>query len=185
MCDGIENNTSYDNVKDAILSSYSISTEGYRQACRNLSKITYHTYTEFASEKLRAFQRWLKSAEIDTFDKLVNLIVLEEFLRKVPYLIMTHIIDREEADLLKAAKIADVFSLVHRPMQGEKRKPFINVKSDAGPVRQSGAQTFGQGQTGTITNQVVCRFCKKTGHVIQDCRDPRCRVEKARGTTFT
>lgn len=82
-------------VKEAILAAYSISTEGYRQAFRNLTKLNHQTYVEFASDKLRAFKRWLKSAEVDDFNKLINLIVFEEFKRRVAFPIMVHIYYRQ------------------------------------------------------------------------------------------
>ncbi|KAG7156900.1 putative SCAN domain-containing protein-like 1 [Homarus americanus] len=86
---------------------------------------------KFASEKLRTFHRWIKSAAISKFEELVNLMVPEEFKRKIPYQIMLHLTDKEETDLLKAAKVADVFSRVHRHTSGEKKKPQ-NVQSSAG-----------------------------------------------------
>ncbi|KAG7169784.1 hypothetical protein Hamer_G018034 [Homarus americanus] len=48
--------------------------------------------------------RWIKSAAIGKLVELVNLMVLEEFKRKVPYQIMLHLTDKEESNLLKAAK---------------------------------------------------------------------------------
>ena len=184
VCDGIRDNTDYVEVKKAILDSYSISPEGYRQAFRSLSKPPTQTYTEFASEKLRAFKRWLKSANTNTFDELINLMVLEEFKRKVPYSIMVHITDKEETDLIKASKIADVFSLIHRSHQGERKTSLNTVRSSAGSSKiscptvpvQSGAKPF----------QMYCRFCKKEGHSIKDCPDPRCKVSTINNSkTFT
>lgn len=52
VCEGIEDNTDYSEVKEAIISSYSVSTEGYRQPFRN--KPSQQTFTEIASEKLNA-----------------------------------------------------------------------------------------------------------------------------------
>ncbi len=59
-------------------------------------KTPQQTYLEFASEKLRALKRWLKSAAITTYDELVNLLALEEFMRKLPYSVMLHITNKEE-----------------------------------------------------------------------------------------
>ena len=80
----LENTSDYEVVKQAILDAFSITEEGYRQAFRDLTKKSIQTYLEFASEKSRAFLKWLKSARVNTFDQLVNLMVLEEFKRKLP-----------------------------------------------------------------------------------------------------
>ena len=190
VCEGIENNTDYDEVKKTIISSYSISTEGYRQAFRNLNKPINQTYTEFASEKLRKFRKWLKSACVTTYDELINLMVLEEFKRKVPYPIMVHITDKEETDLIKAAKVADVFSLIHRPGQKEKRPQERTVRSDAGSFQNQGkyvgqSQTLGIQNASGKPNTVICRYCRKEGHVVKDCPDPRCKVAKGPSDTYT
>ncbi len=91
---GRENNTDYASVKKGILVAYSITTEGYRQKFRNL-KLQHQTFLEFASDKYKALQKWLKSALVTTYDQLVNLIALEEFKRKVPHSVVMHI--RDEA----------------------------------------------------------------------------------------
>ena len=110
VLDRVQDNTDYDVVKDAILTAYVVTTERYQQNFRNMNKkTTSQTYLEFASEKLRTLKNWLKSASVTTYDDLVNLVVLEEFKRKIPYSIMLHITNKDETNLPKAAKIADVF----------------------------------------------------------------------------
>ncbi|XP_063856826.1 uncharacterized protein LOC135098416 [Scylla paramamosain] len=120
ILNGLENNTDYDCVKQGIQAAYSITTEGYRQSFRKMFKTPQQTYLEFASEKPRALKRWLKSAAITTYDELVNLLALEEFMRKLPYSVMLHITNKEETDLLKAAQLADLFSLVNRKATSDK-----------------------------------------------------------------
>ncbi|XP_071548915.1 uncharacterized protein [Panulirus ornatus] len=185
VCDEIHDITNYEEIKEAILATYSITTEGYRQAFRNLTKTQTQTYSEFAAEKLRSFNNWIKSARVNTFEGLVNLLMLEEFKRKVPYYIMVHITNREETDYLNAAKLADVYSLIHRPQQGVGKTTPSTVRSHAGSTHAK--HVSGQGQLGEKYAQ-VCRFCKKEGHLIKDCPDPRCKVSKgttATATTFT
>ncbi|XP_076030368.1 uncharacterized protein LOC143018665 [Oratosquilla oratoria] len=172
VCNNVDDNTNYDEVKVAILASYSISTEGYRQAFRSLNKLQYQTYHEFASEKLRGLKRWLKSASVNTFDELVNVIALEEFIRKIPYSIKMHLIDRGENDLIKAAQLADVFSLVHRSPTRERRVLQHNVKSNSG---------FKDGELvdqSNLKTNLTCSFCKRRGHHIKQCPDPKCKVSQ-------
>lgn len=93
--------------------------------------------------------------------------VLEECKRKVPYPIMVHKTDKDETDLIKAAKVADIFSQIHRPEQIEKRSPG-GVISDAGSSHSQVAQ-IGQSQTLGKQNTLTCRYFKKEGHVVKDC----------------
>ncbi|XP_076057166.1 uncharacterized protein LOC143034680 [Oratosquilla oratoria] len=134
--------------------------------------LKYQTYHEFASEKLRGLKRWLKSASVNTFDELVNVIALEEFIRKIPYSIKMHLIDRGENDLIKAAQLADVFSLVHRSPTRERRVLQHNVKSNSG---------FKDGELvdqSNLKTNLTCSFCKRRGHHIKQCPDPKCKVSQ-------
>ncbi|XP_050705709.1 uncharacterized protein LOC126991056 [Eriocheir sinensis] len=179
VLDNIEDNSDYEVVKSAILAAYAVTTERYRQTFRNMNKTSGQTYLEFASEKLRALRHWLKSAAVTTYDDLVNLVALEEFKRKIPYSIMLHITDKDETEFLKAAKLADVFSLIHRSMpSGDKKlqpvgKSGASYSKDVKPAESSG----------TAKSFLSCSFCKKVGHLIKNCPDPRCKV--ARTSTFS
>lgn len=156
------------------MSSYSISTEGYRQKFRNLSKLQHQTYAEFAADKLRGLKAWLKYANVDTFDKAINIIALEEFLRKVPNSVKIHIIDREETNLIKAAQLADVFTLIHRSPTRERRIP-----AGQSTYVKAGSETRDrQAVANNLPKSPVCNFCKKPGHLIKNCPDPRCKVAK-------
>ena len=129
----LEDINDYDTVKKAILDAFSITEEGYRQRFRTLCKSNYQTFLEFASDKLRAFKRWMKSAKVDNFEDLINLIVLEEFKRKLPINIMLYIEDRQEKDLLKAASMADSYSLIHKSIPGKRAEAFVKPVSVKNP----------------------------------------------------
>ncbi|XP_063856508.1 uncharacterized protein LOC135098191 [Scylla paramamosain] len=170
ILNGLENNTDYDCVKQGILAAYSITTEGYRQSFRKMFKTPQQTYLEFASEKLTALKRWLKSAAITTYDELVNLLALEEFMRKLPYSVMLHITNKEETDLLKAAQLADLFSLVNRKATSDKLTETPSGKINSG---NSGVGKM----TGSSTRPpLFCAFCKQPGHLIKNCPNPKCKV---------
>lgn len=175
VCNHIEDNTNYTTVKEAILAAYSITKEGYSQVFRNLSKLQYQIYTEFASDKIRALKRWLKSAAVSSYDDLFNIIAIEEFLRKVPHSINVHIIDKEETDLIKAAKLADNYALIQKSPTRERKHLHSNVRL---PGSSEGAEATKTRDGKLAKSNPVCFFCKKSGHVITNCPDPKCKVAK-------
>ncbi|XP_037774676.1 uncharacterized protein LOC119571446 [Penaeus monodon] len=60
----------YDAVKDIILQAYDLVPEAYRQKFRNLRKLESQTYVEYAAEKERLLQRWLRSRNVQAFTDL-------------------------------------------------------------------------------------------------------------------
>ena len=91
----------YETVKQAILDGYAITVEGHRQKFRQYYKSSSQTWYEFAKERLRLFTKWLEAGAITDFEGLVNLMVMEEFMRKLPQNIKAYIADKEELELKK------------------------------------------------------------------------------------
>lgn len=65
----------YDAVKDIILHSYDLVPEAYTQRFRNLRKSESQTYVEYAAEKERLLQCWLRSCHVQTFTDLKEHII--------------------------------------------------------------------------------------------------------------
>lgn len=75
----LEDGLKYDVVKSAILKSYELVPEAYRQHFRNCKKSTTQTFVEFAREKGMLFDRWCFSSKADDFVSLRELMLLEDF----------------------------------------------------------------------------------------------------------
>jgi len=111
----IEQSSQYDLVKKAILKAYELVPEAYRQNFRNYKKGDKQTYTEFAREKEALLDRWCASKEVaDDFQKLRQLVLVEEFKACVPANIKTYIDEQKATTLYQAAILADDYSLTHR-----------------------------------------------------------------------
>ena len=160
----------YGVIKQAVLDAYAVTSEGCRQKFRNYVKPFDKTWTEFAAEKLRLFKKWLESENVNTFEQLVNLIVTEEFKRRLPQNIMVHISDKEEKDLKKAAVLADNYSLIHK----------AHLKGSQGNVKQHRTEQSGDGNVKT-DKSLFCNYCKKEGHTIASCKNPSCKKRKMVG----
>ncbi|XP_068249256.1 uncharacterized protein [Palaemon carinicauda] len=139
-------------LKKAVLDAYTITAEGYRQMFRNSIKGTTQTYLELFQVKLKQFRKWLESENITTFEQLQNLMVLEEFLRRIPSNISMYIRERQEKEGKKAALLADEYHLIHK------------VKK--------------HNSTDQASINIYCSFCKQKGHAIKDCPNPRCQFSK-------
>ncbi|XP_068208711.1 uncharacterized protein [Palaemon carinicauda] len=139
-------------LKKAVLDAYTITAEGYRQMFRNSIKGTTQTYLELFQVKLKLFRKWLESENITTFEQLQNLMVLEEFLRRIPSNISMYIRERQEKEGKKAALLADEYHLIHK------------VKK--------------HNSTDQASIDIYCSFCKQKGHAIKDCPNPRCQFSK-------
>ena len=153
----------YEVIKQAVLDAYLVTAEGHRQKFRQYFRSQNQTWYEFANEKLRLFTKWIKAANVDNFDSLVNLIVTEEFMRKLPQNIKISIADKGEDNLKKAAMLADNYHLIHKTF----KDPEKSVKQ--------GKATFGNGEK---EYAVTCSYCKKSGHSIADCKNPSCKKSK-------
>ena len=110
----VEEAGKYDTVKAAILRSYELVPEAYRQQFRRLKVAESQTHLEFARQKERLFERWSVSMNVKSLKDLREIILLEEFKRSVHVDVRTHLEEREIRTLSEAARIADDFVLTHK-----------------------------------------------------------------------
>lgn len=164
----LDNLEDYQFVKNSILDAYAITPDGYRQKFRTYYKSNSETYVEFATEKLRRLRKWLDSTQTNTYDKLVNLIALEEFKRKIPSPILMRLEDRGEEDLIRSAQWADKYSLTYKTCSANHR-PSNNSNTKPPGNKTSGLPGGKQNETHS------CSYCKQKGHTIANCPDPKCK----------
>ena len=110
-----EDSFDYDQVKAAILKAYELVPEAYRQRFRALQKQYGQTHVEFAAEKEKVFDRWLLSLEVGhDYEKLRQVMLLEEFKRSLHPDVRTHLNERQTTELHAAAVLADEYALTHK-----------------------------------------------------------------------
>ena len=110
-----EDSADYEKVKSKILDAYERVPEAYRQQFRGYVKGEKQTFCEFASEEVRIFDRWVRACKSeDEYGKLREVILLEEFLRKLSTEVRTYVTERKVNTLKEAATCADEYSLIHK-----------------------------------------------------------------------
>ena len=107
----IEDVKDYEKVKGAILRTYELVPEAYRQRFRGLSKLDEQTYVEFAREKEISFSSWCKSQEAETKEDLRQLVLLEDLKNCLLVAVCTYLNQQEVSTLDEAAVLADKFVL--------------------------------------------------------------------------
>ena len=71
-------------------------------------------HVEFVCELTIHFQRWCSASKVYSFDKLSNLIVLEQFKNSIPERVATYVTEQKPINVVKAAELADDFVLTHK-----------------------------------------------------------------------
>ena len=110
----VEDSSDYDKVKAAILKSYELVPEAYRQKFRDYKKFETQTYVEFAREKENLFEQWIRSKQIENFDQFKQLILIEEFKRCVHQDLKTHLDDKDVKSINEVAILSDSYALSHK-----------------------------------------------------------------------
>ena len=133
----------YDSVKQLILKGYELVPEAYHQKFCNYQKKSNATYVEFARSKEQLFDRWCSSQKIDKdYDKLRQLILVEEFKRCIHSDVRTFIDEQKAETLDIAARLADDYSLTHKEsFAGKPHQSFSPSRQDpsSSGLRPSGS----------------------------------------------
>uniref|UniRef100_A0A3B1K8B9 Gypsy retrotransposon integrase-like protein 1 n=1 Tax=Astyanax mexicanus TaxID=7994 RepID=A0A3B1K8B9_ASTMX len=155
----------YDIVKTAVLRAYELVPEAYRQRFRNCRKGSSQTFVEFSREKLQLFDKWCAASKVDDYDKLRELILLEEFKTCLPESVVVYLNERHVKSVSEAAVLADEYVLTHRSV-------FKPVKSKSGEVKAAAEQPQPRQSnfpTRLSRDQAECYYCHKPGHIAVDC----------------
>ena len=165
-----ENCADYDLVKAAVLKSFELVPEAYRQKFRTQRKTENQSYVEFLREKENTLDKWCDSKRIDgDAEKLQQLILAEEFLNCVPEEVRLHLSERKTDVTYEMAALADEYILTHRKT---KEKTFtgnrVKFKAELSPERRPKEENRRTSQSSSRT--VVCYKCEKAGHIAIRCQ---------------
>ena len=180
----LEQSVKYDVVKEAILKAYELVPEAYRQKFRSYRKFESQTHVEFAREKTELFDRWLASKNVNkSFDKLRELILLEEFKQGIHVDIRTHIDHKGAESLSEAATMADNYALTSKQnfvkksvvgshSVGQTNSLSYPIKAITSKVNKSegnGVKDVTPLKGVDTKSEPTCSYCKKKGHIISEC----------------
>ena len=180
-----EESFDYERVKMAILKAYELVPEAYRQKVRTFRKHENHTFVEFAHEKETYFIRWCSAKQVrHEFDRLRQVILVEEFKRCVRDDIKVHLDEQNVQTLAKAASVADDYALTHKnhfgrnknngspksnSFGGKNPQGSVSTNSPSAQNSQASSQSDSMGKIPTKSFIPTCGHCGKRGYVMSDC----------------
>lgn len=160
----------YRTVKEAVLKAYELVPEAYRQRVRSWRKAERQSNVEFARDLTKHFNRWCSALEVTSFEKLCDLIILEQFIDCVPPEVATHIIERGISTVSEAATVADEYILAHK---GKSRRDY---PTGFGTVGSSNPSRFSKFESPKPSNfsksrnyDSLCNYCHERGHWKSEC----------------
>ena len=169
----VEQSQKYEYIKDVVLRGYQLNPEVYRQKFRNCQRDNSQTFVEFARIKEQLFDRWCHSKKVNKhFEKLRQLILIEEFKRRINFHMKTFI-DEKQVENLQAADLADEYFLTHGNFN-QQRSQSSDKQYTANP--SSGSDAFQQPvnytqfiKSNSETSVPFCNYCKRLGHWRSEC----------------
>lgn len=108
-------------IKSAVLKTYELVPEAYRQRFQTWRKGDKQTHLEFVRDLTAHFTCWCSALKVDTFEQLCDLIVLEQFKNSIPENVATYVGDHKVTTAAAGAALADDYVLTHRRSFGRFR----------------------------------------------------------------
>ena len=170
----VEQSQKYEYVKDVVLRGYQLNPEAYRQKFRNCQRDINQTFVEFARVKEQLFDRWCHSKKVNMdFEKLRQLILIEEFKRRIPFHMKTFIDEKQVENLQQAADLADEYFLTHgnfnqQRNQSSHKQYTANTSSGSDSFQQPVNSTQSM-KSNSETSAPFCNYCKRRGHLRSEC----------------
>ena len=102
-----------------------------------------------------------------------ELVLLEEFTNCLPGRIATYVTERKVTSMSEAAVLADEYVLTHRdnfdkfPLFPE--RGVIAARTSTSKHQFKGEVTNDGKESADVTDGIVCFYCKKRGHMINQC----------------
>lgn len=163
----------YESIKSHVLRAYELRPEAYRRTFRLVRKRPGDTYTSLARYLTDSLEKWLRSEQVTTMDRLKEVVLMEQFIDSADKEVSVWLREKRFTTVREAAVGADdrVLALkgserkvspLHRPSQ-DKGTGGSGVAGNSTPTNKPlKDQVKGSGKG---SSSIQCFFCKQVGHI--------------------
>jgi len=104
-------------LKQALLRAYARVPEFYRKMFRKLVKGRWETFSNYAFHLGTCFKAWLDGEQAqEDMEHLKQVLLIEQFVECLPMELHRWIVEKSPKTLFGAAKFADEFAILYKPL---------------------------------------------------------------------
>ena len=134
----IDKNATYPQIRDKLLRTYNLTTNGYRERFFNLTPTTGETMTAFVQRLHACFDKWVSLASINKeFNSLRDLIVTHQILETCNPELIKFLLERNINDTVRILENSDSFFQAHPNKQLAKPTNAYSCNAARYEVRQN------------------------------------------------
>lgn len=188
----------YEILKESLLRKYQCTTEGFRTKFRTCKPEPAEAFASFGTRLQHLFHRWVDLSQISkTFDNLVELCIMEQFLGSVSKDLAVFLKERSPKSLKDLIDLSENYRLAHpdKLLACKQEEPKLTAfgatpnfgggenGQQRGAFRGRGYRGRGgrgrsdQGNQENISSN-TCRYCKKPGHWAKVCKSRKADEKK-------
>ena len=107
---------------------------------------------------------------MDTFEKLCDLVILEQFKNSVPKNVATYLTENKVGTPGQAAVLADEYVLIHK--SNFNALSSDNVRRESYGHQKGASDSYAKSEHGMRERQAegrICNYCHERGHWKNDC----------------
>ena len=164
----------YEILKDALLKRFNLTEEGFKQKFKTAKPEVGEAPTQFIARLESYLMRWIDLADVKKdFDRLMNLIVREQYLESCPVQLAIFLREKKPKELNKLAALAEQYLDAHVSSKGQTgqgqvgqlgknivKKPEVHERTEPSVMRNDKFRRPDGRQ---------CFNCGKQGHISRNC----------------
>ncbi|GFU81435.1 retrovirus-related Pol polyprotein from transposon opus [Trichonephila clavipes] len=180
----------YEHIKGMLLKRFKLNPEAFRVKFKRHCKSAENICRDFGFELANYFNEWISGLKIYDFDKLKQLVIVEQMKEHVSRDIQQHFIDDWSIivtvdDLTEKLDDYENARQYNQATKATLSQPYRNSYREKPSMCNRKCHTFGEGYRQELNNRsgydkrnsfqksVTCFNCRRVGHLARFCRDKK------------